>query len=64
MNSRLEGVAKAKEKGVQFGLRADLEHYVEISLLWEEGLSRRAVAKQLTCGLSNVQRAKDCRNIL
>ena len=55
---RLEGIAKAKEKGVQFGRKANFARYDEINRLLDNGLSMRAVAKQLNCGLSTVQRAK------
>ena len=55
---RLEGIAKAKEKGVQFGRKPDLERYEDINRRLKEGHSMRAVAKQLNCGLSTVQRAK------
>ncbi|WP_045500531.1 recombinase family protein [Vibrio hyugaensis] len=55
---RLEGIAKAKEKGVQFGRKPDLDRYEDINRLLKEGYSMRAVAKQLNCGLSTVQRAK------
>ncbi|ELB2105353.1 recombinase family protein [Vibrio parahaemolyticus] len=55
---RLEGIAKAKEKGVQFGRKADLERYAEINQQLNNGHSMRAVAKQINCGLSTVQRAK------
>ncbi|MGD8123170.1 recombinase family protein [Vibrio sp. TRT 2004] len=60
---RLEGIAKAKEKGVQFGRKADLNRYDEINRLLGEGLSMRTVAKQLKCGLSTVQRAKASTNL-
>ncbi len=59
---RLEGIAKAKEKGVQFGRKADLQRYKEINHLLEEGLSMRMVAKQLNCALSTIQRAKKYHN--
>jgi len=55
---RLEGIAKAKEKGVQFGRKANQQRYHDIKNLLDRGLSMRAVAKQLNCGLSTVQRAK------
>lgn len=55
---RLEGIAKAKEKSVQFGRRADLQRYEEINRLLDEGLSMRMVAKRLNCALSTIQRAK------
>lgn len=55
---RLEGIAKAKEKGVQFGRKADEERYDEINKLLIEGHSMRKVASILGCGLSTVQRAK------
>ena len=55
---RLEGIAKAKENGVQFGRKADLERYARINELLITGMSLRAVAKELRCGLSTVQRAK------
>ena len=61
---RLEGIAKAKEKGVQFGRKADLNRYDEINRLLGEGLSMRTVAKQLKCGLSTVQRAKASNTLL
>ncbi|WJT10948.1 recombinase family protein [Vibrio harveyi] len=48
---RLEGIAKAKEKGVQFWYRKpDLDRYENINRLLKEGHSMRAVAKQLNCG--------------
>ncbi|KIF44665.1 recombinase family protein [Vibrio owensii] len=55
---RLEGIAKAKEKGVQFGRKPDLDRYEDINRLLKKGYSMRAVAKQLNCGLSTVQQAK------
>ncbi|WP_231893221.1 helix-turn-helix domain-containing protein [Vibrio scophthalmi] len=55
---RLEGIAKARDKGVQFGRKADLDRYDKINELLTTGLSLRAVAKELGCGLSTVQRAK------
>lgn len=55
---RLEGIAKAKERGVQFGRKADLKRYEEINQLLHKGYSMRATANQLKCGLSTVQRAK------
>ncbi len=55
---RLEGITKAKEKGVQFGRKADISRYHKINQLLDEGNSMRSVAKQLNCGLSTVQRAK------
>ncbi|ANU39443.1 recombinase family protein [Vibrio scophthalmi] len=55
---RLEGIAKARDKGVQFGRKADLDRYDKINELLATGLSLRAVAKELGCGLSTVQRAK------
>ncbi|RJX68617.1 recombinase family protein [Vibrio sinensis] len=61
---RLEGIAKARDKGVQFGRKADLDRYDKINELLATGLSLRAVAKELSCGLSTVQRAKAKRNNL
>ncbi|MFH0274927.1 recombinase family protein [Vibrio jasicida] len=55
---RLEGIAKAREKGIQFGCKPDLERYEDTNRLLKEGHSMRVVAKQLNCGLSTVQRAK------
>ncbi|WP_273994172.1 recombinase family protein [Vibrio parahaemolyticus] len=55
---RLEGIAKAKEKGVRFGRKINIGRYSEINQLLDDGLSIRAVATQLQCGVSTVQRAK------
>ncbi len=55
---RLEGIAKAKEKGVRFGRKINIGRYNEINQLLDDGLSIRAVATQLQCGVSTVQRAK------
>lgn len=55
---RLEGIAKAKEKGTKFGRKPDGERYEEINKLLNEGHSMRKVASILSCGLSTVQRAK------
>ncbi|MDN4697286.1 recombinase family protein [Vibrio parahaemolyticus] len=55
---RLEGIAKAKEKGVVSEETINIGRYSEINQLLDDGLSIRAVATQLQCGVSTVQRAK------
>lgn len=56
---RLEGVAKAQEKGVIFGRKPDPDRHEKIIELSNQGYSINKVAEMVGCGKSTVQRVRD-----
>ncbi|MCL9773575.1 recombinase family protein [Vibrio methylphosphonaticus] len=53
---QLEGIAKAKEKGVYEGRTTAMRQSAEVLKLLEEGMSQRKIAEQVDISLSSVQR--------
>ena len=56
---RLEGIAKAREKGVMFGRKPNKDLHNHIHRLLNEGYSIRGVADRLHCSPATVQRVKN-----
>lgn len=56
-----EGIAKAKEKGVYKGRKADTERNEQILALLDSGMSVRKIALEVGCNPSTVQRVKKQR---
>lgn len=58
----MEGIAKAKEKGVYNKDKRKKVDYAELNKAIESGMSYRAVAKQFGVGVGTVDRAVKAHN--